>query len=588
MSHFENGTYEPDVKPLKPLSRSVSIIGVGATPFMNILQDSEYAGLAEGELFGYAAIEAMKDAGVTPKDIDYYFHGAATPTFASNYVTPNMQVANWFGMKGKPSSHHSEACCTGYVALEQAVNMVASGAADIVLSGCVETAVSNAIPMKPSFMRRETTMEELVPNLHSLWSKDYTDPSKAANAMCADAWLDEYVRENDLTREQVDDVLCAMAKSNREAAVRNPLGGSTETYDEIGSQFGMSADEFLRSQFNPFASQYLRMSNFEQDFDGAAAVIVCPTEMAYKFTNHPIEVVATGHSCLEGSTARLEKYATAAAYKQVKDFTGLTGADMDLFLANDFMMPSQLLAAEECEYLPKGEGWKYYLEGRNAYTGDRPINTSGGRCHFGHAHGASGLQDVYEAVKQMRGEAGETQVQHPVEYVMLRGFGGGQNVTCTILKNTAASDSEQDPATEAPEKKTYEAVTKKFYDALEEGKVMGRKCPECGHVEFPPYIACNDCGSLETEWVDLTEAPAVATSLVAPSMLFGDPEFNERYASNYCFATVQVEGADEYNTCVVDITPERREELSRQVPVPVVPEIVQEDGYKMVFWKLAE
>lgn len=435
MSHFVNGDYQVDVKPLKPLSRGVSIIGVGATPFMNILKDEDFHGLSEGELFGYAAIEAMKDAGVTPKDVEYYFHGAATPTFASNYVTPNMQVANWFGMKGRASSHHSEACCTGYVALEQAVNLVASGAYDIVLSGAIETAVSYAQAGKPAWMRRESTMEELIPNLATIWSKDYTAPSKAANAMCADAWLDEYARENGLSKQQVDDVLCMMAKTCREAAVLNPLGGSHETFDEVGAQFGMSGDEFLRSQFNPFASKYLRMSNFELDVDGAAACIVCPTEMAHQFTDHPIEVLGTGHSCLEGGTARLEKYATAAAYKQISELTGLTGADMDLFLANDFMMPSQMLAAEECGYLPKGEGWQMYLDGRCAYTGDRPVNTNGGRCHYGHAHGASGLADVYEAVKQMRGEMGATQVKHPVKHAMLRGFGGGQNVTCTILRN---------------------------------------------------------------------------------------------------------------------------------------------------------
>ncbi|MDO4290405.1 MAG: thiolase family protein [Eggerthellaceae bacterium] len=435
MSHFENGNYQVDVKPLKPLARSVSIIGVGATPFMNILKDENFHFLTEGELFGYAALEAMQDAGVTPKDVEYYFHGSATPQFASDYVTPNMQVANWFGMKGKASSSHSEACCTGYVALEQAVNLVASGAYDIVLTGGCETSVSHATPLHPAWMRRESTIEELLPALTMIWSKDYTLPSKAANAMCADAWLDYYAREYNLSHEVIDDVLCAMAKSNRKAAAINPLGGAHETYEEMGAQIGMSADEFLRSKFNPHASEYMRISNFELNVDGAAAAILCPTEMAYQFTDHPIEVLGTGHSCLEGGTARLEKYATAAAYKQIRDLTGLTGADMDLFLTNDFMMPSQLLSAEECEYLPRGEGWKHYLEDNNAYWGDKPINTNGGRCHYGHAHGASGLADVYEAVKQMRGEMGETQVKHPVKYAMLRGFGGGQNVTCSILRN---------------------------------------------------------------------------------------------------------------------------------------------------------
>ena len=107
---------------------------------------------------------------------------------------------------------------------------------------------------------------------------------------------------------------------------------------------------------------------------------------------------------------------------------------MDLFMANDFWMQSQFLAAEACEYIPKGEAWKYVLEDRTVFDGDRPVNTNGGRCQYGHAAAASGLADHYEIVKQMRGEMGPTQVKKPVKHAMLRGFGGGQNVVCTILK----------------------------------------------------------------------------------------------------------------------------------------------------------
>jgi len=78
---------------LHPYSRSVSIIGVGCTPFMYTLDNPETAGLTEGELFGYAAYKAMEDAGIGPKDVDYFFHGQATPFNGSNYITPNMQVS---------------------------------------------------------------------------------------------------------------------------------------------------------------------------------------------------------------------------------------------------------------------------------------------------------------------------------------------------------------------------------------------------------------------------------------------------------------------------------------------------------------
>ena len=45
-------------------SRSVSIIGVGCTPFMYTVDNPETDGLTEGEMFGYAALKAMEDAGL--------------------------------------------------------------------------------------------------------------------------------------------------------------------------------------------------------------------------------------------------------------------------------------------------------------------------------------------------------------------------------------------------------------------------------------------------------------------------------------------------------------------------------------------
>lgn len=428
-------SYQVNLNPLKPYSRGVSIIGVGATPFMLMKDDPSTNGLCEGELFGYAAIEAMKDAGVTAKDVDFFVHAQAGPGWQSNAGTPAMHVANWFGMKGKGNCHHSEACCTGYVALEQAVSLVASGAYDIVLSGCCDTSYSVSYTDKPAFMRRYGTDEMFHDTLNSIYPKDYTLESHAAANLSADGWLDRYVRENNISDQEIDDCLIALAKIARKASAMNPLGVSRQTYDEMAAAMGMKdADEFLHSKFNPMLTRYLRVSSMEIRCDGAAAIVVCPTDMAYKYTNHPVEILGIGHSCLEGGTANLEQHATEAAYKQVSDLTGLTGKDMDLFMANDFIMQSQFLAAEACEYLPKGEGWKYVTEGRTAYDGDKPINTNGGRCHFGHAHGTSGLIDHYEVIKQMRGEMGTTQVKHPVKYAMLRGFGGGQNLTCAILK----------------------------------------------------------------------------------------------------------------------------------------------------------
>jgi len=116
-----------------------------------------------------------------------------------------------------------------------------------------------------------------------------------------------------------------------------------------------------------------------------------PTEMAKRFKKQPIEVLGVGNAALEGSQCHLEARGTEEAVRQVYELTGVKPEELDLFYANDFLITSHLIAAEIAGYLPKGEGWKYVIEGRTAYDGDKPINTNGGRTSFGHAHAASGL-----------------------------------------------------------------------------------------------------------------------------------------------------------------------------------------------------
>ena len=88
-----------------------------------------------------------------------------------------------------------------------------------------------------------------------------------------------------------------------------------------------------------------------------------------------------------------------------------------------------------------------------------------------------------------------------------------------------------------------EKVVQKFYDSLEEGKILGRKCPACGAVEFPPVYACNTCGNLETEWVEIS-GKGVMKSIVMPAALSSKPEYDALGARNFAYGEVELaEGA---------------------------------------------
>ena len=246
-------SFNDNVPKLKPYSRSVSIIGVGATPFVRVLDDPAVDGLCEPELFGYAARDAMKDAGIDGSDVEFYIHGQAGPGWTSNYATPNMHVANWIGMKAKGSYHHSEACATGYVALETAVQLVASGQYDMVLSGCIEMPYSIAYPTRVLTKRRFGTDAIFHETLCSTLPRDYTLFTRGALPFNSESWLDYYVKENNISPEDVDAFMTALSIHSRRAAALNPLSAITsKTYDELAAEAGMdSAYEYLHSKFNP-------------------------------------------------------------------------------------------------------------------------------------------------------------------------------------------------------------------------------------------------------------------------------------------------------------------------------------------------
>lgn len=433
---------------LNKYSRSVSIIGVGCTPFMYTVDNPETNGLTEGELFGYAALKAMEDAGVNPQDVDFYFHGEASPLNGSNYLTPNIQIGNWFGMKGKGSIHHSEACCTGYLAIEQAVNAVASGKYNCVLTGCVEFGDSVPAPFGPNdtvetpkhpYKRDKMTMDRFLATTMWLYDRTYSRGLMAPMNLIYDDAAEWYKRTRKISDQEMDDTLNWMAINNRRNAAKNPLALERKEFAEIAKEKGFDdVMSYMRSPYNPKMGDFLRMEGVERKCDGAAACIVCATELVDKYMgnkNHkPIEVLGIGSAACEASTPHFEVRATEEAVRQVYDVTGVKPEELDIFYANDFIITSHLVSAEIAGYLPYGEGWKYICEGRTAYDGDKPINTNGGRTSFGHAHAASGMADVYECVKQMRGEAGEGQVKKVPKTGMLRGYGGAQNVAAIILR----------------------------------------------------------------------------------------------------------------------------------------------------------
>ncbi len=129
-----------------------------------------------------------------------------------------------------------------------------------------------------------------------------------------------------------------------------------------------------------------------------------------------------------------------------------------------------------------------------------------------------------------------------------------------------------------------EKVVEKFYLSLEEGKILGRKCPKCGHVEFPPVYACNECGNYETEWYEIS-GKAKLHSIVLPAALSSKPEYKKM--GKFAYGEVELEEGTRLNAVVRGISKKNREELTAKLPLNIHASIIDRDGgFKTVVFDL--
>ncbi len=129
-----------------------------------------------------------------------------------------------------------------------------------------------------------------------------------------------------------------------------------------------------------------------------------------------------------------------------------------------------------------------------------------------------------------------------------------------------------------------EKVVEKFYLSLEEGKIMGRKCPKCGNVEFPPVYACNECGNYETEWYEIS-GKAKLHSIVLPAALSSKPEYKKM--GKFAYGEVELEEGTRLNAVVRGISKKNRAELTEKLPLNIHASIIDRDGgFKTVVFEL--
>ena len=358
------------------------------------------------ELHYQAASRAVADAGLTKDDVDGFMS-------VGTGVLPPVEVAEYLGLRPTWIDSTGVGGSTWEVFLEHAVAAITAGQAEVVLIVYGSTARSD---LKKGLRSANLALSARGP---SQFDVPYGHTLIAKYAMTARRHMHDY----GTTIEQLAEVAVAAranAALNPEAMYRDPL-----TVDEVLSG-PMIADPFTKLQC------CIRS-------DGGGAVVVTTAERARDLAKAPVYVLGTGSASSHTTMSEWEDFTLSpAAVSGARAFraAGLTPADVDvcqLYDAFTILLPMTFEALGFCD---RGDGGAYVSGDRLTVGGAMPTNTDGGGLSACHP-GMRGVFLLVEAVRQLRGEAGDRQVPG-AEVACVNGTGGWFSSASTALLGTTA------------------------------------------------------------------------------------------------------------------------------------------------------
>jgi len=358
--------------------RDVAIVGVGMTKWGELWEKSLRT------IFVETALLALDDAGVD--HIDSMVVGCMSSGLFTGQEHLGSLLSDYLGKNPVPAARVESACSSGGLALRQGFSEVASGMSDIVLVGGVEK-MTDVTGCEATYALG-TAADQEYEGYHGL-----TFP--ALYAMMAVAHMHKY----GTTREQ----LAMVAVKNHDNGSKNPLAQFP---------FKISVNAVLNSVL---VADPLRILDCSPITDGAAAVILCPAEMAGKFKKPAVRIAGSGQAtdtiALSSRKDLCWIESTRVAAQKALAMAGRTIDDMHLFEVHDCFTIAEIMITEALGLVPKGQGGKAVEEGLTAIGGKYPVNPSGGLKAKGHPVGATGVAQAVEVVKQLRGEAGARQIK---------------------------------------------------------------------------------------------------------------------------------------------------------------------------------
>ncbi len=394
--------------------RSVGIVGIGHTkfgksndPFIDMICD--------------AALEAMDDAGAKTgrkNVINQVFVGTMGAGMVSRISGVASAVVDTLNIRPAMAETIENGPASGASAIKLGFMAIASGMCDCVL-------VIGAEGMRAVTGWEGTDFVATMLQPEGEYKYGLTLPAFAG--MYTRLCMDKYgVESKDLSIVSV---------KNHANACKNPCAHiqAPVVLERITNKAYINAT-------NPIVADPLRQYDVCPVSDGAAAVLLVAEDKKDELgfaDKRFVKIAGIGSATDTHVVANREVpsdlLAVRLSAKMAYEMANVGPEDIDVAELHDAFQILEIAESEEVGFFKRGEGHIAARNGETTLTGKKPINTSGGLKAKGHPLGATGVSQVVELVRQLRGEAGERQIADAKTGLAVNFGGFGNNVVSTVL-----------------------------------------------------------------------------------------------------------------------------------------------------------
>ncbi|MFD2090740.1 acetyl-CoA acetyltransferase [Blastococcus deserti] len=344
---------------------------------------------------------ALDDAGLAMSDVDGLF------TASAYYQLPALNVGEYLGVRPRYTDTTALGGSSSVAHVGHAAAAIDAGLCDVALVVYGSTQRSDS--------GRLVSQSEASPH-----ERPYRPRYPVTSYALAAA---RHMHEYGTTREQ----LAAVAVAARQWAQLNPAAFARDP---------LTVDDVLSSRM---VSSPLTVRDCCLVTDGGGALIVTSAERAADLRRPPVYLLGYGEAQWHRNITHMPDLTVTAAVdsgRRAYDQAGLSPTDVDLIELYDAFTINPVLFLEDLGFCAKGEGGEFVASGAIAPGGRLPVNTNGGGLSYCHP-GMYGIFALVEAVRQLRGEAGERQV--PGDVALVHGNGGVLSSQVTAIFGTSAT-----------------------------------------------------------------------------------------------------------------------------------------------------